>query len=492
MVMQLIKSAWGVMVNIAFLGIAGPTWLSGATESAFDRLRLLQERDHKVAFLCAGDGSEGTYRGIRVLYLKNLPAPLVHSKTNSQNDKPSHDRTFQILAELRHRLACFRPEIIDVQNGHRATPAMARAALQYGSRVRAVVSPHSFDIKVENHGTWSVGWDGVLFNSGHAHSLIQRRARLTSPSEVVHSGVDSTVFRYEGLTLGAIDAVQGVPILHLGRFHPDKGHRWMVEAMPGILQAIPSARLIVCEPSGLASKMPEVQRYVTEVTQLAGSLQVHRFVHSVQIRPSDVPAALRSVRARGGALVAPTVNVEAFGRTPVEAHLLGVVPIGTNEGGHVETIRHGIDGFLVERNNVTQLVDAITAVLCDDGLREKMAKAGRDNTDRFDSRKLIIKLEDFYREVLEKPRILEPFEVLPIETSFWLSDGQHEQRHDQGGLVGIGRYRALAAAILRAAHQQRHQCPGEEAEYVGQVGDRSRWGDRVAGGVGPLQQEPQA
>jgi glycosyltransferase involved in cell wall biosynthesis len=112
------------------------------------------------------------------------------------------------------------------------------------------------------------------------------------------------------------------------------------------------------------------------------------------------------------------VNVEAFGRTPVEAHLLGVVPIGTNEGGHVETIRHGIDGFLVERNNVTQLVDAITAVLCDDGLREKMAKAGRDNTDRFDSRKLIIKLEDFYREVLEKPRILEPFEVLPIETSF--------------------------------------------------------------------------
>lgn len=76
-------------------------------------------------------------------------------------------------------------------------------------------------------------------------------------------------------------------------------------------------------------------------TGAGGLLQVHRFIYSVQIKPSDVPAALRSVRTKGGALVAPTVNVEAFGRTPVEAHLLGVVPIGTNEGGHLETIRHG-------------------------------------------------------------------------------------------------------------------------------------------------------
>lgn len=409
-------------MNIAFLGIAGPTWLSGATEAAFDRLRLLQERGHKATFLCAGDGGEGTYRGIRVLYLKSLPAPLAHSEAGPQNDRSSPDRTCQILAELRHRLACFRPDIIEVQNGHRTTPAMARAALQYSSHVRAVISPHSFDIRVENHGTWSAGWDGVLFNSGHAQSLVQERANLSSPSEVVYGGVDSATFCYEGPTLGAIDAVPGIPILHLGRFHPDKGHRWMVEAMPRVLQSIPSARLIVCRPSGLASEMPEIQMYVDEVTQLAESLQVHRFIHSVQIRPSDVPGALRSVRTKGGALVAPTVNVEAFGRTPVEAHLLGVVPIGTNEGGHLETIRHGIDGFLVERNNVTQLVAAITAVLRDDGLREEMANAGRNNTHHFDSRKLLAKLETFYRKVLEKPRIVEPFEVLPVETSFWLSD----------------------------------------------------------------------
>jgi glycosyltransferase involved in cell wall biosynthesis len=164
--------------------------------------------------------------------------------------------------------------------------------------------------------------------------------------------------------------------------------------------------------------MPEIHRYMAEVTQLAESLQVHRFVHSVQIRPSDAPAALRSVRTKGGALVAPTVNVEAFGRTPVEAHMLGVVPIATNEGGHVETIRHGIDGFLVERNNVTQLVDAITAVLHDDRLRERMANAGRKNTDRFDSRKLLTKLEAFYEKMLDRPRTLEPFEVLPVETRF--------------------------------------------------------------------------
>ena len=412
-------------MNIAFLGIAGPTWLSGATEAAFDRLRLLQERGHKVVFFCAGDSGESVYRGIRVVYLKSLPAPLVYSETGPQNDSFSPDRTFQILAELRRRLACFRPDIIDVQNGHRATPAMARAALRYSFHVRAVVSPHSFDIRVENHGTWSVGWDGVLFNSNHAQSLIHGRANLgSSPSEVIYGGVDSANFCYEGPTLGAIDAVQGIPILHLGRLHPDKGHRWMVAAMPRILQVIPSARLIMCEPSGLASEMPEIQRYADEVAQLAESLQVHRFIHSVRIRPADVPAALRSVRAKGGALVAPTVSVEVFGRTPVEAHLLGVVPIGTNEGGHVETIRHGIDGFLVERNDVIQLAREVSTVLRDDNLREKIANAGRSNTDHFDTRKLLVKLETFYRKVFEKPRILEPLEILPVGAGCWLSDDE--------------------------------------------------------------------
>jgi glycosyltransferase involved in cell wall biosynthesis len=340
------------------------------------------------------------------------------SRADSQNIKSSPDRTFHVLAELRHRLARFRPDIIDVQNGHRATPAMARAALQYSAHVRVVLSPHSFDISVENHGTWSVGWDGVLFNSEHARSLVQGRADILSSSEVIYGGVDSATFCYEGPTLDAIDRILGIPILHLGRLHPDKGHRWMVKALPGIMQNIPTARLIVCEPIGLASEMPEIHRYRDDVMDLARSLQVDWAIHVVRIRPCDVPAALRSVRARGGALVAPTVNIEAFGRTPVEAHLLGVVPIATSDGGHLETIRHGIDGFLIERNNVTQLIDTVTTVLRDDRLREKMANAGRGNTHQFDSRKLIVQLEGFYRKVLGKPRLLALHEIVPVDKIF--------------------------------------------------------------------------
>jgi glycosyltransferase involved in cell wall biosynthesis len=131
----------------------------------------------------------------------------------------------------------------------------------------------------------------------------------------------------------------------------------------------------------------------------------------MRIEPHDVAAALRSVRVKGGVLVAPTVNVEAFGRTPVEAHLLGVVPIATGEGGHLETIRHGIDGFLVKRNNVAQLADAITTVLRNDHLRRKLAQAGAGNVHLFDSRQSVTKLEHFYREVLWAPRVLTAQEI---------------------------------------------------------------------------------
>ncbi|MCA1682282.1 MAG: glycosyltransferase family 4 protein, partial [Actinobacteria bacterium] len=140
---------------------------------AFERLRLLQERGHEVVFLCAGEGGMGCYAGVRVIYLESLPAPVLVGHTEVRDTRLVRDRTGQVLAELRRRLACFGPDIIDVQNGHRATPAMARAALRYSQGVRAVLSPHSFDVRVENHGTWSIGWDGIIFDSEYGRSFVQ-------------------------------------------------------------------------------------------------------------------------------------------------------------------------------------------------------------------------------------------------------------------------------------------------------------------------------
>lgn len=61
-------------------------------------------------------------------------------------------------------------------------------------------------------------------------------------------------------------------------------------------------------------------------------------------------------------LMVPAVN-EPFGRTLIEAMLLGTPVIATNHGGNPEAIEHGRTGFLVEPENPTAFVEPMKNLL---------------------------------------------------------------------------------------------------------------------------------
>ncbi len=58
---------------------------------------------------------------------------------------------------------------------------------------------------------------------------------------------------------------------------------------------------------------------------------------------------LLDIYRRTKILVAPAYN-EPFGLVPLEAMSSGAVVVAVNEGGHKETIKNGVTGFLLERN----------------------------------------------------------------------------------------------------------------------------------------------
>tara|TARA_Y100001960_G_scaffold237571_1_gene250358 strand:- start:523 stop:1635 length:1113 start_codon:yes stop_codon:yes gene_type:complete len=57
------------------------------------------------------------------------------------------------------------------------------------------------------------------------------------------------------------------------------------------------------------------------------------------------------------------VTPEAFGRTPLEAQALEKIVIATNQGGHLETVKHAETGYLVQHDNLQDWADKITMAI---------------------------------------------------------------------------------------------------------------------------------
>jgi glycosyltransferase involved in cell wall biosynthesis len=95
-------------------------------------------------------------------------------------------------------------------------------------------------------------------------------------------------------------------------------------------------------------------------------------------------------------------EMESFGLAALEAMACGVVPVATRVGGVPELITHGEDGFLEGVGDIEAQAARVTALLSDDNLQYRMAKAGRWNAgERFCTDHIIPQYERYYEEVMQ-------------------------------------------------------------------------------------------
>jgi N-acetyl-alpha-D-glucosaminyl L-malate synthase BshA len=94
-------------------------------------------------------------------------------------------------------------------------------------------------------------------------------------------------------------------------------------------------------------------------------------------------------------------EMESFGLVALEAMACGVVPVATRVGGVPELITHGEDGYLEEVGDIAAQAARVVALLSDDALHWKMAKAGRWNAgERFCTDRIIPLYERYYDDVV--------------------------------------------------------------------------------------------
>jgi len=170
-------------------------------------------------------------------------------------------------------------------------------------------------------------------------------------------------------------------IVGVGRLEPVKGFQVLVRALPSILGVMPSARLLLVGYGSLRSQLEADARAlgVADRLEIAGP-------------QLDVAAYL----AAADLVVVPSLN-EGMGRVLVEAMALGRPVVATRVGGIPTVVADGETGSLVPPDDPPALARAVSELLKDPGLRQRMGEAGRRRAEQFSLALMESRLLDLYR-----------------------------------------------------------------------------------------------
>jgi glycosyltransferase involved in cell wall biosynthesis len=175
-------------------------------------------------------------------------------------------------------------------------------------------------------------------------------------------------------------------ILFVGGDYFRKGIHRLLRAMPKVLEKVPDARLLV-----IGNDYGYVKAFARF---LARGLPVE-FVYGMP------RAELYRAYGKAKAFVMPS-EIEAIPLVSSEATMAGVPPILSDAGGNPEIVLDGETGFTVPLDDYDMLAGRIVQYLTDRELAERLVRQGREFLSQFTSERMIVRLEEIYRDVIEK------------------------------------------------------------------------------------------
>jgi L-malate glycosyltransferase len=177
-------------------------------------------------------------------------------------------------------------------------------------------------------------------------------------------------------------------LIHLSNFRPVKRVLDCIRILAEVRKSVP-ARLL------MAGDGPD--RGPAE--HLARSLKVDRHVMFLG-KQNHVERLIPLAHV----LLMPS-EMESFGLAALEAMACGVVPVATRVGGVPELITDGEDGYLEAVGDIAAQAARVVALLSDDALHWRLAKAGRWNAgERFCTDRIIPLYERYYTDVVNRER----------------------------------------------------------------------------------------
>jgi len=209
---------------------------------------------------------------------------------------------------------------------------------------------------------------------------------------IVHNGVDLPDFKESDIAQAraALRAELGLPeqaiiILTLARLAPNKGHRYLIEAVPEVLRTHPNVHFV------FAGEHDQAEPVIAQISALG--LGSH--VHLLGFR-SDTQDLLA-----GSDFFALPSLAEGFSLALVEALAAGLLTVATDVGGAGEVIRDGEGGLLVPPAASAALAAALNHLLSlDEAEIQRQRQAARQAAQPFSAQAMAEKTLRVYSEVV--------------------------------------------------------------------------------------------
>jgi len=306
---------------------------------------------------------------------------------------------------IRELVAYLRRRELDLLHAHlfRAELLGTRAAQEAGTPV-VVATAHSSRVRspadIAALAAVTPSIDRLIAPSAAIAAKLRTEGRGAADITVVPNGVDLDRFSPHRSSQGtaALRAALGIPpgaflIGVVARLEPEKGHRYLLGAMPAIVNAVPNAWLLLV---GEGSQTDALRAQ-------AGSLPL---AANQRVVIAGFQTDVESVTQALDVAVMPSLR-EAQGLALLEAMAARRPVVASAVGGIPETIRDGVDGLLVPPADPQALAAAVVRLAADRRLRDRLAASGRRRVeDRFSVAASVRQVEAIYEEELGRAGVL--------------------------------------------------------------------------------------
>ncbi|MSR78022.1 MAG: glycosyltransferase family 1 protein [Candidatus Omnitrophica bacterium] len=178
------------------------------------------------------------------------------------------------------------------------------------------------------------------------------------------------------------DPVLGV----IARLVQDKGHEYLIRAIPGLQKRFPNIRVLIVGEGR--------QRMHLEALSKELGIQNHVIFTG---NLTDITYAMAAMDI----FVLPATWREGFGLSIIEAMTCGKPVVVTNIWALNTLIQNRITGLMIEPSQTEPIIQAVTELLTDSALKDRLIVAGREMVEKlFSIHRMAREIQALYQSVL--------------------------------------------------------------------------------------------
>ncbi len=379
--------------NIKILEIITLFSIGGATETVISMSSGLKEMGHHVD-IASGPNipSEGSmYKtaeklGIKVFTFSNLKREInlfrdvqiifklkKFIKIGNYNVVHTHSSKAGVVGRIAARLAGV-PVVVHTIHGlpfHRYQPILKKWFFIFVERFAALFCDQLVAV------TYTIIEEFVKY-------------KIASPEKLtmIRSSFDLDIYDNCNISNAGIRKKFGLEISDfvigkIARLSELKGHTYLIQAIKLAKEKFPRLKLLIIGDGELQSKLEnQVKEAELEENVIFAGL----------IFPDDIPAVINSMD-----VLVHTSLLEGLARVLPQAIMMQKPIISFNLDGAHEVIKDGINGYLIEPENINQLAEKILLLSQDRNKAVEMGKVGKEFLgDEFSEKKMTAQINDLY------------------------------------------------------------------------------------------------